>query len=95
MQRYTGCFWIVIAFFMTLHAVDAQAPPVPTAGATFDGKYALVSATTVNEAYRTMSGRMGRCGDARNVEPLTIMNGEARYSANRRHQLEGTVGGAR
>jgi hypothetical protein len=91
MKRGIGWLWI-IGFFGSLVAADAQAPLPSPAGAANDGKYQFVSATKVNETYTTRAGRLGRCGDARSVGPLTIVNGQARYSNGRRYQFEGTVG---
>jgi len=74
-------------------AAIAQTPPASTAGTRFDGKYAFVSATKLNDTYTTPSGRMGQCTDPR-IAPLIIVNGQARrYSKAGVVTFEGTVGG--
>ena len=88
MKRGIGWLWI-IGFFGSLVAADAQAPLPSPAGAANDGKYQFVSATKVNETYTTRAGRLGRCGDARSVGPLTIVNGQARYSNGRTLPVRG------
>jgi hypothetical protein len=79
----------VIGFFGLLAAADAQTSP-PAANTQFDGTYAFVSATKLNETYLTTgTTRIGRCGEIKGG-PLTIVNGQARYSPAR--FFEGTVG---
>jgi len=64
---------------------------LPAAGTQFDGTYAFVSSTKVNETYmQTKTARIGQCGNGI-VGPLSIVNGQARYSGPNR-DFEGTVG---
>lgn len=86
MRRNIGLLWIVGSFGL-IAAAGAQTPSPPTTGAAFDGKYAFVSSTKVNETYTTSyTEHIKRCGDAK-VGPLTVVNGQARYNL-----LKGTVG---
>jgi hypothetical protein len=89
-------WWCIIGFFGLVAAANAQTASPPSAGTQYDGTYAFVSATTLNETYMTTwRTRMGRCGDIRRLEPLTIANGQARYSGFGRvskEGFEGTVG---
>jgi hypothetical protein len=48
MQKRIGWFWI-IGFFGLLAAADAQTPSPPAVTTQFDGTYAFVSATKLNE----------------------------------------------
>jgi hypothetical protein len=95
MQKHIGWLW-TIGFFALLGAADAQTPSPPSANTQFDGTYRFVSATKLNETYTTTwTNRMGRCGDVRKLGPLTIANGQARYSGSGRVTkagFEGTVG---
>ena len=86
--------WLWIAgIFGCSEAAIAQTPPVSTAGTKFDGTYAFVSSTKLNENYMTGTTRIGQCSDRR-VGPLTIINGQARYNYNHAldWKVEGTVG---
>jgi hypothetical protein len=85
--------WLVGIFCFSAGAI-AQTPSASTAGTRFDGTYAFVSSTKVNETYSTLSGQMGQCSD-RVAGPLTIVNGQARYSGFGRRspvEFEGMVG---
>jgi hypothetical protein len=67
--------------------IASQSPPASTAGTRFDGTYAFVSATKLNENSITM-GSSRRCEDTKVVRPpLTIVNGHAASGL-----LKGTVG---
>ena len=81
-----------IGFFGLVVAADAQTQLSSTAGDTrFDGAYAFVSSTKLNETYLTgPGGHMGQCQDLQTVTPLVITNGQARRDGNLR--FEGTVG---
>ena len=71
----------------------AQIAYVTNATSQFDGTYGFVSGTALNETYRTTgTARMGRCRNPRYEGPLTIVNGQARYTSATGYQLEGTVG---
>jgi hypothetical protein len=91
-HKLVGLLWIA-GFFGLLAAANAQTPSPSTAGTTFDGTYAFVSATKVNETYTTRPGnRIGQCAD-REMPPLIIVNGQARrYSKAGLVTFEGTVG---
>ncbi len=89
MRRQIGLLWIV-GFFGLLGAADAQTPS-STAGAAFDGKYRFVSSAKVNQTYTTRNGRTGLCPD-RVAGPLTIKNGQARYTNATGYRLKGAVG---
>lgn len=95
MKKGVG-WWCIIGFFGLIAAADAQTASPPSAGTQFDGTYRFVSATTLTETYMTTwRTRMGRCGDIRRMGPLTIANGQARYSGFGRitkEGFEGTVG---
>jgi hypothetical protein len=84
------------AFRLLSATANAQAASPPAAGDRFDGTYAFVSATTLNETYMTTwRTRMGRCGDIRKLGPLTVSNGQARYSGFgpvTKAGFEGTIG---
>jgi hypothetical protein len=89
MQRHTGWLWIV-GFFTLAGTASAQPPSPPTTVTQFDGIYAPVSATKVNETFTHIgTNRIDRCGDYPTLQPLIILNGEARYPGKR---LEGMVG---
>jgi len=77
-----GVGWLSIFVPIVLIATAAAQTPAPPAATTqFDGTYAFVSATTLDETYMTTwRTRMGRCGDIGRIEPLTIAAGQARYS---------------
>ena len=95
MRQHVEWLWI-IGFCGLAAAANAQTPPPLPAGAQFDGTYRFVSATKLNETYMTTwRTRMGQCGDIRRMGPLTIANGQARYSGFGRvtkEGFEGTVG---
>lgn len=94
MQQHIAWLWIV-GFFGLIPAANAQTAAPSAANTLFDGTYAFVSATKLNETYTaTRSNRVGRCGDYRGP-PLTIVNGEVRYPTRGRLTaagFEGTVG---
>jgi hypothetical protein len=79
MQRAVGWLWI-IEFFGSLAAANAQTPAAPTPVTKYDGTYAFVSATKVNETYTDRSGRMKQCGNLSPRTSLTIENGHARFN---------------
>ena len=87
MQKRVGWLWIVGIFGFSAAAI-AQAPSSSTAGTKFDGTYAFVSSTKVNETYMTTgTAHIKRCRDLLPRSPLTIVDGHARYDLQ-----EGTVG---
>jgi hypothetical protein len=90
MRRQIGLLSIV-GFFGFLAAANAQTTSASTAGTAFDGTYHFVSSAKVNPMYTAMNGRMAPCPD-RTPGPLNIQNGQARYTAESGHELQGTVG---
>src|SRR5260370_4550913 len=95
MEKHIGWLW-TIGFVGLVGAANAQTPSPATATTQFDGTYAPVSATTLNETFMAGGTRQGQCPE-RTAEPLTIMQDHARYSSRRvngtaRLKLEGTVG---
>jgi hypothetical protein len=85
-----------VGFFGLIATAHAQTAPRPTASTQFDGTYAFVSATTLNETYLAGGTRLGQCPE-RKAESLTIVRGQTQYSSRRvngpaRLKLEGTVG---
>jgi opacity protein-like surface antigen len=72
-----------------------EAPPAATAGTRFDGTYAFVSSTKLDEAYfSTGSTHVRPCPD-RPMGPLTVVNGRARsygFGRSTAAGYEGTVG---
>ena len=89
MLRQIGLVWIV-AFVGSFSAAGAQTPPPSTAGAAFDGTYALVSSARVNQTFMTRKGQVGQCPDRR-PGPLTVARGRARYKSATGYRLRGTV----
>jgi hypothetical protein len=81
----------VIGFIGLLGNADAQTPSAAATGTAFDGTYQFVSSAKVNPMYTAINGRMAPCPD-RTPGPLTIQNGQARYTAESGHELQGTVG---
>jgi len=90
MQGQLGLLGLV-GFLGFMTAADAQTPPASTASTQFDGTYRLVSAARANKTYVTRGGRMDQCPE-RSAGPLTIVQGQARYTSATGRQLEGTVG---
>ena len=90
MRRQIGLLSIV-GFFGLIAAANAQTLSALTADTVFDGTYRFVSSTKVTEMYTSPNGGMLPCPD-RIPGPLTIVQGQARYTTDSGHQLEGTVG---
>jgi hypothetical protein len=90
MRRQIGLL-SVVGFFGLLAAADAQTLSALPAGTAFDGTYRFVSSTKVTEMYTSPNGSMLLCPD-RLPGPLTIIQGQARYTTDSGHQLEGTIG---
>ena len=90
MRRQIGLLWIVGSLGL-LGAAAAQTPSSSNAGAAFDGTYRIVSSARVNKGYVTRGGQMGQCPN-RTAGPLTIAQGQARYTTATGRQLEGTWG---
>ena len=93
-QRNLGWLWIV-GFFGLLASANAQTASPPATTMQFDGTYAFVSATKVNEtSMTTTSTRLRPCWDI-TARPLTIANGRAKYSGFGRwgpREFDGTAG---
>ena len=76
---------------------DAQSPATSsvadaqTAGRAFDGTYRAVSSAKVNQMYVAEKGNMAVCLD-RMPGPLTIVQGQARYTDASGDPVDGTVG---
>jgi hypothetical protein len=76
---------------------DAQSPATSsvadaqTAGRAFDGTYRAVSSAKVNQMYIAEKGNMAVCPD-RMPGPLTIVQGQARYTDASGDPVDGTVG---
>ncbi len=90
MKSHVGLLSIV-AFFGLVAVADAQAPPASTAGTRYDGTYRVVSSTKVNPMYTSSKGDMAPCPD-RTPGPITIAQGQARYTTQTGHELRGPVG---
>jgi hypothetical protein len=74
--------WCIVGFFGLVGAATAQTPLTPAATTQFDGTYAFVSATTLNQTFMAGGTRPGQCPE-RKAGPLTIVRGQARYSSRR------------
>jgi hypothetical protein len=62
-----------------------------TVNTKFDGTYRFVSSAKVNPMYTSSKGDMAPCPD-RTVGPLTIAQGQARYTTETGYELQGPVG---
>ena len=91
MQKHVGWLWLV-GFFGLLAAAGAQTSSSPSVSTEYDGAYAFVSATKVNETSRDFHNRERPCGNMGNATSLVIVNGQARYTTAKGHLVEGTVG---
>jgi hypothetical protein len=81
-----------IAEFFGLPAqADAHALSASTAGRTFDGTCELVSSAKVNPMSTSSKGDMAPFPD-RTPSPLTIAQGQARYTTQTGYELQGPVG---
>jgi hypothetical protein len=75
MQKHLGWLWGV-GFFSLVATANAQTASSPPANTQYDGTYAFVSSTKVNETYmNTKTARIGQCGNGGKVGPLSIVNG--------------------
>jgi hypothetical protein len=87
MRKRIAWLWVVGSFGCSAAAM-AQTPPAQLPVTKYDGTYAFISSSKVNETYTTVGAeRLGRCGDLPPRGPLTIVNSHARYN-----KQEGTVG---
>lgn len=88
MRKHIRWLWIV-GFFGSLAAANAQTPAPAAASIAFDGTYAFVSGTRLNESYTTKgTEHIKRCGGYKGG-PLTIVNAHASYGSGR--GFDGTV----
>lgn len=85
MDRVVGLLTI-IGFFSFITPVNSQTQPPSTPETAFDGTYAFVSSTKVNETYMDRAGQIGHCPDLR-ASSLIITKGQASLPL-----FEGTVG---
>jgi hypothetical protein len=86
MQKQVEWLW-VFGFFGWFAAANAQTPSPPAANTQFDGTYAFVSGTKVDETYAALgTNRIGQCPERR-VGSLVIVKGQARLPP-----FEGTAG---
>ena len=95
MQKHRGWLFCIIAALGLAASAGAQTASSPPPNTQFDGAYAFVSSTRVNETYmHTKTARIGKCGKGGRVGPLSIVNGQARYSSGNDSQdlYQGTVG---
>jgi hypothetical protein len=90
MRMWIGLLSIV-GFLGLLATANAQTTSPSTAVTAFDGTYRFVSSAKVNPMYTARNGRMARC-QGRTPGPLTIQNGQARYTAESGHELQRMVG---
>ena len=90
MRRQMGLL-SVVGFFGLLATANAQTLSASTAGPSFDGTYQAVSSGKVNQMYIAQKGNMGVCPD-RVPGPLTIVQGQARYTDASGDEVDGTVG---
>ena len=90
MKRQMGLL-SVVGFFGLLATANAQTLSASTAGPSFDGTYQAVSSAKVNQMYIAQKGNMGVCPD-RVPGPLTIVQGQARYTDASGDPVDGTVG---
>jgi hypothetical protein len=87
MQKRIGRLWVVGIFGFSAAAI-AQTLPSSTVGTRFDGTYAFVSSSKVNETYTShITEHLQRCLDRSPPRPLVIVNGHARL-----FRYGGTVG---
>jgi len=75
---------VVFGFHVSAYA---QSP----AGPRFDGTYRLMSSAKVSETYVAKGGQSSLC-PARIPGPLTVLQGQARYTAESGREVTGTVG---
>ena len=90
MRRQIGLLSI-IGFFGLLGTADAQTVSALTAGPAFDGTYQAVASAKVNQMYIEQKGNMLPCPE-RMPGPLTIVQGQARYTDASGDPVDGTVG---
>lgn len=79
MQKHVGYLSAALFLGLSVPAL-AQTPSAPTPVTKYDGTYAFVSSTKVNETYMNrVTGRIGRCGERRRPVSLVIVRGKARW----------------
>ena len=90
MRKQIGLLSIA-GFFGLLGTANAQTLSASTAGPAFDGTYQPVASAKLNQMYIAEKGNMGVCPD-RMPGPLTIAQGQARYTDASGDHVDGTVG---
>jgi hypothetical protein len=85
-----GLLWVA-GLLGLVAAAEAQTSAPSTTGTAFDGTYRFVSSARVSRTYVTRQGQMGPC-PKRRAGPLTVAQGQARYTSATGRQLQGTVG---
>jgi hypothetical protein len=92
-MRKVAALWCIIGLFGWVTAASAQTPMAPTAAPVtkYDGTYAFVTQTMVNETYLAGDTRPGRCRNRRASSPLIIVNGQAHFTTAAGIRVEGTV----
>jgi hypothetical protein len=80
MQKRVG--WVLVVGILGFTAAAmAQTPPAQPLVTKYDGTYAFVSSTKVNETYRTTgTTRIGQCPDLPPRGPFTVVNGHAKFN---------------
>jgi hypothetical protein len=90
MRRQIGLLSIVGVFGL-LGTADAQTVSALTAGPAFDGTYRALASAKVNPMSIEQNGNMIPCPD-RMPGPLTIVQGQARYTDASGDRVDGIVG---
>jgi len=90
MRKQIGLLSIV-GFFGLLGTANAQTLSASSAGLAFDGTYRPVASAKVNQMYIEQKGNMLPCPE-RMPGPLTIVQGQARYTDASGDPVDGTVG---
>lgn len=90
MKKVVGCSF-TLGPFACLAAVQAQ---TPTSITKYDGTYAWVSASNINESFKDFNNREHPCLYVSDVGPLIVASGQAQYYFPNFDQSlnEGTVG---
>lgn len=93
MYKSVRLLWIIGLFGLVAAAnANAQTPSPSPPVTKYDGKYAFVSGTKVNDTYTAGTGRAGPCPGNKKARALTIMNGQARLFNGPNYYYKGTVG---
>lgn len=91
MRKDAGWLWIA-GFLGSLAAANAQTQPPSAPVTAFDGTYAFISATNINDIFVPIGNEHPfPCGHLQRRGPLIIVKGEAQHSGPHR-DFEGTIG---